>query len=51
MNRLMWDRTAETVSRNHILRRERGRGIVHFPCSADHEQDSLSYPIDPYSVI
>ena len=32
--------TAEPVSRDQILRRERGQGKnVHSPCSADHEQD------------
>ena len=29
----------EPVSRNHVLRRERGQGTIHLPCSADHEQD------------
>ena len=31
--------TAEPVSRDQILRRERGQGNIHFPCSADHDQD------------
>ena len=35
--RLTRDGTAEPVSRDQILRRERGQGNVHFPCSADHE--------------
>ena len=40
MRRLTRDGTAEPVSRgDQILRRERGQGINHFPCSADHEQD------------
>ena len=49
MSRLMRDGTAEPVSRDQILRRERGQGkILIFPvlltdheqdCSADHEQD------------
>ena len=26
-----------------VLRRERGQGISHFPCSADHEQDWQPY--------
>ena len=43
------DGTAENVSRDQILRRERGPGNVHFPCSADHEQDWQRYPVDPYS--
>ena len=34
------DGTAEPISRDQILRRERGQRIIHFPCSAgDHEQD------------
>ena len=35
------DGTAEPVSRDQILRRERGQGnvYVYFPCSADYEQD------------
>ena len=49
MSRLRRDGTAESVSRNHILRRERGQGNIHFPCSADHEQDWEPYPVDPYS--
>ena len=28
-----------SVSRNQILRYERGGGNIDFPCSADHEQD------------
>ena len=28
---------------------DRRQGNIHFPCSADHEQDWLPYPIDPYS--
>ena len=42
-------RTAETVSRDQILRHERGQGNINFPCSADHEQDWQPYPVDPYS--
>ena len=49
MSRLAWDGTAETVSRDQILRRERGRGNIHFPCSADHKQAWQPYPVDPYS--
>ena len=37
------------VSRDQILRRERGQGNIHFPCSADHEQEWQPYPVDPYS--
>ena len=32
-------RDCRPVSRDQILRRERGQGNIHFPCSADHEQD------------
>ena len=50
MSRLVRDgTTAEPVSRDQILRRERGQGNIHFPCSADHEQDWQPYPVDPYS--
>ena len=49
MSRLARDGTAEPVSRDQILRRERGQGNIHFPCSADHVQDWQPYPVDPYS--
>ena len=49
MSRLTRDGSAEPVSRDQILRRERGQGNIHFPCSADHEQDWQPYPVDPYS--
>ena len=39
MSRLTRDATAEPVSRDQILRRERGQENNNFPCSADHEQD------------
>ena len=45
------DGTAEPVSRDQILRHERGQGNISFPCSADHEQDWQPYPVDPYSAI
>ena len=51
MNRLTRDGTAEPVSRDPILRHARGQGNVHFPCSADHEQDWQSCPVDPHSAI
>ena len=51
MNRLTRDGTAEPVSRDQIIRHARGQGNVHFPCSADHEQDWQPYPVDPYSAI
>ena len=43
------DGTAEPVSRDQFLRRERGQGNIHFSCSADHEQDWQLYLVDPYS--
>ena len=49
MSRLTRDGTAETVSRDQVLRHERGQGNIHFPCSADNEQDWQPYPVDPYS--
>ena len=40
------------ISRDQILRREqRGQGNVHFPSSADHEQDWQSYPVDRYLLL
>ena len=39
MSRLTRDGTAEPVSRDQILRHERGQGNIHFFCSADHVQD------------
>ena len=51
MSRLMLDGTAEPVSRDQILRHARRQGNVHFPCSADHEQDWQPYPVDPHSAI
>ena len=49
MGRLTRDGTAEPVSRDQILRCERGQGNIYFLCSADHEQDWRPYPVDPYS--
>ena len=47
MSRLLTqDGTANPVSGDQILRREREQGIIHFPCSADHEQDWQPYPVD-----
>ena len=51
MSRLMRDGTAEPVSRDQILRRERGQGNIHFSFSTDHEQDWQPYPADVYSAI
>ena len=51
MSRLTRDGTAEPGSRDQILRHARGQGNINFPCSADHEQDSQPYPVDPYSAI
>ena len=51
MSRLTRDETTEPVSRDQIFRHARGQGNVHFPCSADHEQDWQPYPVGPYSAI
>ena len=51
MSRLTRDGRTEPVSRDQILRRARGQGNIHFPCSADHEQDWQPYPVDPYSAM
>ena len=44
MSVLTRDGTAEPVSRDQILRRVRGQGKDHFPCSADHEQGLATLP-------
>ena len=49
MSGLTRDGTAEPVSRDQILRRERGQRNIQFPCSIDHVQDWQPYPVDPYS--
>ena len=46
-NRLTRDGTAEPVSRDQFPGHELGQGKIHFPCSADHEQDWSPYPVDP----
>ena len=43
MSRLTRDGTAEPVSRDQILMRERGQGNIHFTCSAA--------PFNPYSAL
>ena len=49
MSRLTREGTAEPISRDQILRRERGQGNIQFPCLAEHEQDEQPYPVDPYA--
>ena len=51
MSRLTRDGTAKPVSRDEILRHVLGQKNINFPCSAGHEQDWQSYPVDPYSAI
>ena len=46
LGRLTRDGAAEPVSRDQILRRERGQGNIHVPCSADHVQDWQPYPVN-----
>ena len=48
-SRLTRDGAAEPVSRDQILKHERGQGNIIFSCSADHVQDWQPYPVDPYS--
>ena len=52
-SRLTRDGTVEPVSRDQILRRERGGqgSNINFPCSADHEQDWQPYSVDPSLAI
>ena len=50
MSRLTRGGTAESVSRDQILRHVRGQGNIHFPCSDDHEKDWQPYLVDPYST-
>ena len=50
MSRLTRGGTAEPVSRDQIFRREqRGQGNIHFPCSADHEQDWQPHQVCSYN--
>ena len=49
MSRLTRDGTAESISRDQILRRERGQGNIYFLCSADHVLRAglaKPYPVD-----
>ena len=48
MSRLTRDGTAEPVSRDQSIRRERRQGNIHFSCLADSEQDWQAYPVVPY---
>ena len=45
MSGLTRDGTAKPVSRDHILRRERGQGNINFPSSVDHDKDWQPYPV------
>ena len=44
---MTWDRTAEPVSRDQFSGANGDSEKIIFPCSADHEQDSQLYPVDP----
>ena len=46
MSRLTRDGTAESVSRDQIVRRERGQEKKYFLCSADQEQNWQPYLVD-----
>ena len=50
MSRLARDGTAEPISRDQILGRQRGQGKYYFPYSADLEQDWQPCLVDPYSA-
>ena len=44
--------TAEPISRDPILRRDLGQRNIHYPCSADHEQDYWHpYPVDLHNLL
>ena len=49
MSRLTQDGTAKPVSRDYVLRRERGQENIYSLCSVDHEQVWQPYTVDPYS--
>ena len=51
MSKVTRDGTAEAVSRDQSLRRVRGQGNIHFPCSANLKQDRQPHPVDSYSAI
>ena len=51
MSSLNRDGTAEPVSRDQILRRERRQRNIHSPCSAGHERDWQPYLVDPSAAI
>ena len=48
MSKLTRDGAPEPVSRNQILRRERGQGNINFLFLADHKPDWQMYRVDPY---
>ena len=51
MSGLALDGTAEPVSRDQSLRRERGQGkYVNVSCSVDHKQDWQLYAVDLFSA-
>ena len=51
MSGLTRDGTAGPVSRDQYFKRERGLVNVHFPSSADHEQDWQTIPVDALSAV
>ena len=48
MSRLTREGAAEPVSRDQILRRERGQGNIFAVQLTTCRTDSLTYPVDPY---
>ena len=51
MSELTRDGTAKPVSRDRILGREREQGKNYFLCSAHHEQDWQTCPVDSYYAL
>ena len=45
------DGKADPVLWDQFLRQKREQENIHFPCSADHEEDWQPYPVDLYSAI
>ena len=51
VGRLTREGTAEPLSRDQIPSRKQEQRNIHFPCSADHDQDWQPYPVDLWSSI
>ena len=51
MSRMTRGGTAESVSRNQVLRYQQGQKNIHLPRSADYEQDKQPHSVDPHFAI